>query len=279
MSDLPKISIVTPSYNQDQFLRETIESVLNQHYSNLEYFIVDGGSTDNSVDIIKDYEDRIDWWVSEKDEGQSDAINKGFKRASGDLLCWVNSDDVLFPSCLKEIADCYLKQGKPDIIHANCVFVDNKGILKRLLRMPERTVFFLNRGVWSASAPAIFFSASIMRKVGYLNTRYHLSMDLDLWLRVARAGGIAYHIPKYLGAFRWHGDSQTSIAGQAKKQKNDENPETKIILNDALSRSTRKRQKEWRIIWKLYQILNLNYIHSYLETIGVKGKHWSEVFV
>ena len=136
MNNLPKISIVTPSYNQGKFLRETIESVLNQDYPNLEYFIVDGGSTDNSVDIIREYEDRIDWWVSEKDKGQSDAINKGFKRASGELLCWVNSDDVLLSDCLSKVAYRYINNGKPELIHTNFLYMDQNGIITRMIRIP-----------------------------------------------------------------------------------------------------------------------------------------------
>jgi glycosyltransferase involved in cell wall biosynthesis len=103
MDELPRITIVTPSF-------EAIDSVLNQGYPNLEYIIVDGGSTDNSVDIIREYQDRIAWWVSEKDAGQSETINKGFVRSTGELLGWINSDDILLPVCLYEVANCYLKK-------------------------------------------------------------------------------------------------------------------------------------------------------------------------
>ena len=129
MQALPKITIVTPSYNQGQFLRETIESVINQDYPSLEYFVIDGGSTDNSVDIIREYEDRINWWESEKDGGQSEAINKGFSKASGEILGWVNSDDVLLPGCLRVVSDYYLRNNKPDLIHSNLALINKEGII------------------------------------------------------------------------------------------------------------------------------------------------------
>jgi glycosyltransferase involved in cell wall biosynthesis len=278
MNNLPKISIVTPSYNQGQFLRETIESVLEQDYPNFEYFIVDGGSTDNSVEIIREYEDKIDWWVSEKDEGQSDAINKGFKKATGELLCWVNSDDVLLPNCLQVVADYYMKNNKPDLIHANCLYIDQHGIIIKMIRVPRQTRFFMFRGVWSAPAPAVFFKASLFRNVGYLNPKYHLSMDLDIWMRMMKSGGKVCCIPQYIGAFRQHKNSKTICANLVKKHSVDENHETKIILNAALSGSTEGRRQIWRWIWKLYQVLNLNYLRSFLETKRFKGKHWKEVF-
>jgi glycosyltransferase involved in cell wall biosynthesis len=98
--NLPKITIITPSYNQGEFLEDTFRSVLDQNYPNLEYFVVDGGSTDNSVDIIKRYTEHFDWWVSEKDRGQSHAINKGLERATGDIVTWLNSDDFFYPGAL-----------------------------------------------------------------------------------------------------------------------------------------------------------------------------------
>src|SRR5687768_13083798 len=103
----PKISIITPSYNQGRFIEETILSVINQNYPNLEYIIIDGGSTDNTVEIIRKYEQHLAYWVSEKDGGQSEAINKGFKKATGDIVCWINSDDFFMPGALSKVADCF----------------------------------------------------------------------------------------------------------------------------------------------------------------------------
>ena len=123
---LPKITIVTPSYNQGQYLEETILSVIGQCYPNLEYFIFDGGSTDNSVEIIKKYEKHIDYWVSEKDNGQSHAINKGFERASGDILAWLNSDNMYMPGALFYMAQQMQNVALPAVYYGNCIHIENK---------------------------------------------------------------------------------------------------------------------------------------------------------
>ena len=277
MNNLPKISIVTPSYNQGKFLRETIESVLNQDYPNLEYFIVDGGSTDNSVDIIREYEDRIDWWVSEKDKGQSDAINKGFKRASGELLCWVNSDDVLLPGCLREVAYRYINNRMPDLIHTNFIYMDHDGIITRMIRIPMQTKFFMYRGVWSVSVPSAFFSAHLLRSVGYLNPDYHISMDFDIWMRMIKAGARVCYIPEYLGAFRWHNASKSS--SELLSFNNLNYSEFDRIADVALPGTSKRSRWMWRIIWKIYQLINLNYLRSFLETRRVKKKYWKQLFI
>src|SRR3990172_6693239 len=117
----PKISIVTPSFNQDQYLEETILSVINQNYPDLEYIIIDGGSTDNSIDIIKKYEKHLTFWVSEKDKGQCDAINKGLKKCTGDIFNWLNSDDHYFPGTLQKVAESFSQPGKyAEIGRASC---------------------------------------------------------------------------------------------------------------------------------------------------------------
>lgn len=277
MNIFPKISIVTPSYNQGKFLRETIESVLNQDYPNLEYFIVDGGSTDNSMDIICEYEDRIDWWVSEKDDGQADAINKGFKRATGELLCWVNSDDVLLPGCLKEVAYAYINNGRPELIHTNFLYMDQDGAITRMIRNPLQTKFFMYRGVWSVSAPTSFFSSHLFRKTGYLNSKYHSSMDFDIWLRMIKSGARVHHIRKYLGAFRWHEASKSSIGLSSSNEQKDTRTEADIILDLELPGLSQRSRRFWRIIWKAYQLINLNYLRSFLETKRVKKKHWRQL--
>jgi glycosyltransferase involved in cell wall biosynthesis len=278
-NDYPRISVVTSSFNQGNFLRETIESVINQNYPNLEYFIIDGGSTDNSVEIIREYESQIDWWVSEKDKGQSDAINKGFKKSTGELLCWVNSDDILLPGCLQEIASCYLKNKKPDLIHTNFLHIDSEGVIKRMIRIPRQTRFFMYHGVWSVSVPSSFFSAFLFRHVGYLNPDYHISMDLDIWLRMIKAGAKVHYIPKYLGAFRLHQNSKTlNILSSKENRESRFEHEHDRILDTALKGTTRKSRLIWRMVWRFYQLFNFNYLRSFIETVHISGKHWKQVF-
>lgn len=275
----PKISIVTPSLNQGDLIEETIQSVLSQTYPNFEYIIVDGGSTDGSVAIIEKYQHELSYWVSEPDKGQSDAINKGFERGTGDLLCWVNSDDVLFPHCLENIAACYIKKNQPDIIHAWGVYIDAAGKITRLMRVPRQSRFFFFKGSWVAPSPTIFFRASLFRKIGGLDTRYRLSMDLDMWVKMMRANAKVALVPKYLGAFRWSSLNKTSVSISGKAVKSQENPETRQILNKALHGFPETRRRCWYTMWwRLYQLVNLNYLRSYLETQRVKHRYWREVF-
>lgn len=279
MNEYPRISIVTPSFNQGRFIEETIRSILNQTYTNFEYIIIDGGSTDDSVDLIKRYEDKLSYWISEPDKGQSDAINKGFKRATGEILCWVNSDDVLFPSCLEAIAKCYAKKDKPEIIHAWGVYINDEGKITRLIRVPRQRRFFFFRGMWVAPSPTIFFRASSFWRVGGLDVGLRLSMDLGLWMRMMKAGARLELVPKYLGAFRWHSSSKTSLSLSERGPRKSENPETRKILDEALPNLPERRRRRWRTVWwRLYQLVNLNYVRSYFETQRVKGKHWEEVF-
>ena len=275
-NELPRITVVTPSYNQAQFLRETIESVLNQAYPNLEYFVIDGGSTDGSVDIIREYDDGIDWWVSEKDKGQTDAINKGFTQASGDLLCWVNSDDVLFPGCLEAVARCYTQANHPDLIHANIAYLDERGRITRLIRVPRQSRFFFFRGVWHGCAPSIFFGASLFRAVGGLNADFNLSMDVDIWMRVMKAGARVVHIPRYLGGFRWHGAGKSTQSLRSRTTR--ENMETTRILNQGIPGSTPRKRELWRKVYQIYQVLNLNYLRAYWEGRRIRGQHWKDAF-
>ena len=275
MNTLPKISIVTPSFNQGQFLRETIESVLEQNYLDLEYFIVDGGSTDNSVDIIREYKNHIDWWVSEKDEGQTDAIMRGFNRATGELFAWVNSDDVLFPGCLKAVADCYLKNGRPDLIHTNVAYIDSESRISRFIRVPCQSRFFFFRGVWHGAAPSIFYRTSLFGDVGGLNRKYYLSMDVDIWVRLMKTEARVAHIPRYLGGFRWHDSAKT--VQSLKTRKAQENSETTEILNANLPRSNQSRRAFWRKVYNLYQVLNLNYLLAYKDLKGLgESRQWQE---
>jgi glycosyltransferase involved in cell wall biosynthesis len=274
--NLPRITIITPSFNQAQYLPETIESILNQNYPNLEYTIIDGGSTDGSIDVIKRYERHLAYWVSEKDSGQSEAINKGFKKATGELFAWVNSDDVLFPGCLRQIAEYYVKSSKPDIITGNVIYIDGEGKIRRFVRVPPQGRFFFYRGIWHVGSPVVFFRSALFREVGGLNLQYHLCMDLDLWVRMMNANARVAHIKEYMIGFRWHGLSKSTAA--SKKGAICSHPEAVEIFGNYVPNFDPRKLALWRFIYKLYQMVNLNYVRACFPCRRVRGKEWWRVF-
>jgi len=182
----PKISIITPSFNQGRYLENTIRSVLDQNYSNLEYIIIDGGSTDNSLEIIKQYERHLAYWVSEKDKGQSHAINKGMKLATGDLLSWLNSDDYLAPGALSVIAEVYGSNPQAGAILGAGNMVDESGQVifthQPFAVTTESLYGWIDRFFWQ---PSCFITRSAWDKCGPLDEAIHFAMDLDLWLKIA----------------------------------------------------------------------------------------------
>jgi glycosyltransferase involved in cell wall biosynthesis len=184
---LPKISIVTPSYNQGLFLEKTILSILDQGYPNLDYIIIDGGSSDASVEIIKKYECRLTYWASEPDSGQSNAINKGFARSTGVILGWLNSDDCLVPGSLESVARMYINNPKAGAYIGVGEFVDTKGRL--LLRKEPSEVSFESLYDWLDTfhfmQPSCFFTREAWDYIGGLDESIHYAMDLDLWFKIA----------------------------------------------------------------------------------------------
>jgi glycosyltransferase involved in cell wall biosynthesis len=210
-SDWPKISIVTPSFNQGRFIEETIRSVLLQNYPNLEYIIIDGGSTDESVEIIEKYAPWIQYWITEKDNGQSHAINKGFKVASGDVIGWINSDDFLLENALFAVANGYAKN--PDSIGwvGTCKFTDKIGRVKTEDRPPvfSADLSFAAYGDKPyICQPSCFFSRSAFTNVGMLNEELHYVMDVDLWLRLSRIGEFK-SLGKYVACARKYSEIKT----------------------------------------------------------------------
>lgn len=275
--NLPRISIVTPSYNQARFLGETMESILSQDYPNVEYIVVDGGSTDGSVEIIKRYERHLAYWVSEKDGGQSDAIMKGFDRVTGEIFTWVNSDDVLFPGCLRQIAQAYVEHREPDLIHTNACYIDAESRITRFVRVPCQSRFMFFRGVWNVVAPTLFYKTSFFRSVGGLNKAYYLSMDFDVWMRMMLAGARTAHVGRYLGGFRWHPRSKTVVS--LGERRTCEDSETTEIFRRNLPRSSPMGRQCWRYLHKVYQVVNLNYATGYRDLRRLKGsRKWQEVF-
>jgi len=184
-NQLPIISIVTPSYNQGSYLEETILSVLEQGYPALEFFIFDGGSTDGSLDIIQKHQDRLTFWESKPDRGQSHAINKGFRMASGEIVAWLNSDDLLAPGALKVVAQAWQQNPGVGLITGQTEIIDQAG-------KPTGNIFGSEPNVINSllssenpvSQPSTFFSTSALKEVGFLDETLHMSMDWDLWLRI-----------------------------------------------------------------------------------------------
>lgn len=214
------ITIVTPSYNQGQFIEETILSVLNQTYKNIQYIVVDGGSNDQTMNVVNKYEDRIDIIIHEKDKGQTDAINKGFKLAKGELVGWINSDDILYPDCVEKIVKKYVE--KPDgAIYYNKFnnMIDGQGhiIESYEKNIPNRDHLLSNN--YDVIQQGSFYKRELVEKVGYLNENNHYCMDLDLWLQLLNHGSI-YNVSESPSAgFRMWEETKTNT-GKEKFLKN-----------------------------------------------------------
>jgi glycosyltransferase involved in cell wall biosynthesis len=181
----PLVSIVTPSYNQGQFLETTIRSVLGQDYSQLEYIVVDGGSTDCSVEIIEKYAESISWWVSEPDQGQADAINKGFQKAQGEILGWINSDDYYLPGAVKEAVGLFAKFPEASFVYGNAYTADAEGNLLNPLRFDQRDLLDFLRFKMICQ-PAVFFRKQIAAELDYLDPSYDFFLDHHFWIRLYR---------------------------------------------------------------------------------------------
>lgn len=208
----PKFSLVIPSYNQGSFIEETILSVLNQNYPNLELIIIDGGSTDNTIEIIKKYSDKITFWKSEKDSGQSNAINKGIEKATGEIFNWLNSDDTLTPDSLFQIAELYNKY-QFDVLCGKSKHFDNESDEEVNIGQTyfhseiEKTIAH-----YSMSQPSTFYKLEIVKKLGGVNESLHFAMDAELWFKYLFYSGNTYKVAKTeksLANFRIHNNSKT----------------------------------------------------------------------
>jgi glycosyltransferase involved in cell wall biosynthesis len=217
MSQSLSFSVITPSFNQGRFICDAIDSVLLQAQSNVEHFIIDGGSTDTTVAVLQ--QRSADpcctslLWISEPDRGQSHALNKGFARASGDIIGWLNADDRYLPGCFNQVACAFMEYPEIDVVYGDYRWIDEDGRPSRLRREIEFSAFvLLYHRVLYIPTTAAFFRRHIFQHGHYLNESLHYALDFEFFVRLAMLGYRFRHIPAVLGDFRFQRDSKTCTA-------------------------------------------------------------------
>lgn len=210
----PKISVITPSFNQGKYLERTILSVINQKYPNTEYIIIDGGSTDSSVKIIKKYKKYLTYWVSEKDQGQADALNKGFSKATGEILCWLNSDDIHFPWTLSLVSQFFQEYKSLQWITGQAVSINTEDVIVRTGIQTGKVKNLIERGFYHGKAlgfipqEGTFWKRNLWKKTGSFIDNKTYAMDFALWKRFANHAPLVT-VEAPLGAFRINPQQKT----------------------------------------------------------------------
>lgn len=269
-----RITVVTPSYNQGRFLEETLRSVVSQRQYVHEYFVVDGGSTDNSVDVIKKYADKIDWWVSEKDNGQSDAIHRGFSRATGDYLFWLNSDDVLLPGAMAKVTAALEAHPEWDALTGYHVRMDEDSRVLTMHRIPRESRAKARWGEFHVCQQTCFFRRSIYEQLGGLNLSLHCVMDTELWSRMLNAGTVWGHVPRYLAGFRQHRQAKGTAEAWHEKYRVEEQ-----FMRDEYPEYCRHDLKHrfGKFAYRVRQVLVGRQLRSYAEMLRFRGERLDEV--
>jgi glycosyltransferase involved in cell wall biosynthesis len=247
----PKITIVTPSYNQARFLEATLRSIHDQGYPNLEHIVIDGGSTDGSVEILRRFEDKLAYWVSEPDRGQTDALIKGFSRATGEILAWLNSDDLYEPHTLWEVADFFSRHPEVQFVYGDALWIDTEG---RVLK-PKKEIAF-SRFIWLYDhnyipQPSSFWRREIYEAVGGLDPRFDLAMDADLWIRFAEKTKLV-HVRRVWSRMRLYPEQKNQRL-RAISDQEDEIIRSRYLSQESLwlRRAKRLLAKGLRVSWKL----------------------------
>ncbi len=254
MAEWPKISIITPSYNQAEFLERTIRSVIDQSYPNLEYIIIDGGSTDGSVEIIKKYADKLAYWVSEKDSGQTNAINKGFKRATGEIAAWLNSDDEYCAGSLETVGRTFMSDKKLDFVFGDRLTINEYG---KVLRKDRHTKYCFTALIvlgFIFSQPACFWKRELFTKYGYLDENRQFCMDYEFFCRIGR-GLNARHVREFFAKYRSHKNTKSSNTEDVLKK---EHKEVELLYLQEVCRGfpywmVKLAMHFYRGVWYTYQ--------------------------
>ncbi|GAA4463435.1 glycosyltransferase family 2 protein [Nibrella saemangeumensis] len=267
---IPKITVVTPSYNQAGYLERTILSVLNQQYPALEYFIIDGGSTDGSLDIIRKYEPYLAGWVSEKDRGQTDAINKGFQRATGDLVAFQNSDDVYAPDTFLRIAEAWQKAPDTDVFYGNLYFIDEQDVIIEEMRsLPFCAACQLYEGM-QVFNQSLFLKRDVLTRYGLLDERLRFVLDYEIITRLGVQSDVRFqHVPGLWGGFRVQPEAKSSNIAETGQQEHQQVKEKyRQQLKSGLGESFWRRYCRLRKIVKFILQGEFGYIKHRLQLSG-----------
>ena len=282
------VSIVIANYNYGRFLEEAIQSVLSQSCDDYELIIVDGGSTDNSVEIIKKYADKIAWWVSEKDKGQSNAFNKGFAHAEGRFLTWLNADDVMLPGVIEKLKYAADKYPKCEWFVGGVLWLDPEMKVVNCGRGRPFSEIRYREGNVSVWGPSSFFTKRLLDSVGGVDERYHFTMDSELWLRFAYKLNVRYRpFANYAWGLRMHEDAKMSghnfLNQNADKSKNELDR-----LRESPHFAQMKQEELWMWEWfdrrphtRITRFLSASYLQvalAWLDAKRFKGNHYLEMF-
>ena len=247
----PKISVIIPSFNQGKYIETTLTSVIEQGYPNLELIVIDGGSADCTVDILNKYDEKITYWVSESDEGQTDALVKGFKKSTGEIQCWLNSDDLHEPNTLERVAKYFDSHPDVDAVFGSTVWIDSQG---HPLRVHHEMPF--NRFIWLHTynyipGMSMFWRRDIYERSGGLDVNFNLAMDADLWARFSRIGKIG-HVREIWSRMRFYPEQKNRRLREASDREDqlirmrewgEEKPKFLVLK--------RKFAHAIRVLWKL----------------------------
>ena len=268
----PMISIIIANFNYGRFIEAAIQSVVRQtSFEKCELIVVDGGSTDNSVEIIKKYADKISWWCNEKDKGQSDAFNKGFSHARGRLGCWLNADDVMLPGTITAVLNVIASQPEGEWITGGTIFFNDEmkvwrarigtGLTKGMYRWVDPTVI---------GGPSSFFSLKRLREIGGFNVDLRYTMDCDVWNKFFASGMKIHHVSRYFWGFRMHNASKTAHSLNGDRNSDFQAEDARVFSR---RNYTLKQQKSASRKLLFYKLLNGSALRSAIDTWRFKGKN------
>jgi glycosyltransferase involved in cell wall biosynthesis len=265
------LSIVIPTYNSESYLIDCLKSVEKEAQAGVEFILVDGASSDATMEIVERYRHLFSHIISERDRGQSDAFNKGFALAKGKFLTWLNSDDVLFPGAMA-VALPALEGSKKDWLVANSVYLDEKGCLTRCCRSGGFEHFAVKRGQLSVFGPSTFFSKKLFQELGGIDESYHFCMDTEYWWRIVAAGRTYERMKTYFWGLRLHSEAKTASVLLTGQYPPGMREESQKIASCYFPEVTPKQRLFATRLSRIWRVLNLSYVQALLDTLLKRGK-------